>query len=32
VEKYASQPVLQPNFVADNLLYAVDAILSGQVK
>lgn len=32
VEKYANQPVLQPNFVADNLLDAVDAILSGQVK
>jgi D-glycero-D-manno-heptose 1,7-bisphosphate phosphatase len=32
VEKYASTPVLQPNFVADNLLHAVDAILSGQVK
>ena len=25
-------PVPQPNFVADNLLHAVEAILSGQVK
>jgi len=32
VARYASQPVPQPDFVADNLLHAVDAILSGQVK
>jgi len=32
VSRYASQPVPQPSFVADNLLHAVDAILSGQVK
>jgi D-glycero-D-manno-heptose 1,7-bisphosphate phosphatase len=29
--KYAGLPVPQPNFVADNLQHAVDAILSGQV-
>jgi D-glycero-D-manno-heptose 1,7-bisphosphate phosphatase len=29
--KYASLGGVQPNFVADNLLHAVDAILSGQV-
>jgi D-glycero-D-manno-heptose 1,7-bisphosphate phosphatase len=32
VAKYAGLPVPQPKFVADNLLHAVDAILSGQVK
>jgi D-glycero-D-manno-heptose 1,7-bisphosphate phosphatase len=32
VVKYAGMPVPQPNFIADNLLHAVDAILSGQVK
>ena len=32
VSRYASQPVPQPSFVTDNLLHAVDAILSGQVK
>jgi D-glycero-D-manno-heptose 1,7-bisphosphate phosphatase len=31
VAKYAGQAVPQPNFVADNLLHAVEAILSGQV-
>lgn len=30
--KYASVPGPQPHFIADNLLHAVDAILSGQVK
>lgn len=30
--KYAGLPGPQPNFVADNLQHAVDAILSGQVK
>ena len=30
--KYAGLPVPQPNFVAENLLHAVEAILSGQVK
>lgn len=30
--KYSSLPGPQPNFVADNLQRAVDAILSGQVK
>jgi histidinol-phosphate phosphatase family protein len=29
--KYAGLPGPQPDFVADNLLHAVDAILSGQV-
>jgi len=29
--KYAGHAVPQPDFVADNLLHAVDAILSGQV-
>ena len=32
VAKYAGQSVPQPRFVADNLLHAVTAILSGQVK
>ena len=31
VAKYAGLAVPQPNFVADNLLHAVEAILSGQV-
>jgi D-glycero-D-manno-heptose 1,7-bisphosphate phosphatase len=30
--KYAGLPGPQPTFVADNLLHAVDAILSGQVE
>jgi hypothetical protein len=30
--KYAGLGGPQPDFVADNLLHAVDAILSGQVK
>jgi|SRR5688572_17583938 len=32
VEKYGGMPGPQPRFVADNLLAAVEAILSGQVK
>lgn len=32
VAKYSGQPVPQPTFVADNLLHAVNAILSGQVQ
>jgi D-glycero-D-manno-heptose 1,7-bisphosphate phosphatase len=32
VAKYAAAQVPQPNFVADNLLHAVEAILSGQVQ
>ena len=32
VSKYAGLTGPQPSFVADNLLHAVDAILSGQVK
>ena len=30
--KYAGLPGPQPHFIADNLLHAVDAILSGQVE